>query len=68
MAARLDANGSLDSGFGNGGPDHQADADGGRLRSVWHRIRLTVQEMNYSARRIVEAQAPWIVDEKPHSR
>ncbi len=41
---------------------------GGRLRSVWHRIRLTVQEMNYSARRIVEVQAPWIVDEKPHSR
>jgi hypothetical protein len=33
---------------------------------VWHRIRLTVQEMNYSARRIVEVQAPWIVDEKRH--
>ncbi len=45
-----------------------APAGGGRLRSVWGRIRLTVQEMNYSARRIVEVQAPWIVDEKPHSR
>ncbi len=45
-----------------------AAAGGGRRRSVWHRIRLTVQEMNYSARRIVEVQAPWIVDEKPHSR
>ncbi len=45
-----------------------AAAGGGRLRRVWHRIRLTVQEMNYSARRIVEVQAPWIVDEKPHSR
>ena len=45
-----------------------AAAGGGRLRSVWDRIRLTVQEMNYSARRIVEVQAPWIVDEKPHSR
>ncbi len=45
-----------------------ADAGGGRFRSVWHRIRLTIQEMNYSARRIVEVQAPWIVDEKPHSR
>ena len=45
-----------------------ADAGGGRLRRVWHRIRLTVQELNYSARRIVEVQAPWIVDEKPHSR
>lgn len=45
-----------------------AHAGGGRLRSVWHRIRLTVQEMNYSARRIVEVQAPWIVDDKPHSR
>ncbi len=45
-----------------------AAGGGGRLRNVWHRIRLTVQEMNYSARRIVEVQAPWIVDEKPHSR
>ena len=36
--------------------------------AYWQRIRLTVQEMNYSARRIVEAQAPSIVDEKPHSR
>ena len=45
-----------------------AGAGGGRLRSVWHRIRLTVQEMHYSARRIVEVQAPWIVDDQPHSR
>jgi hypothetical protein len=40
----------------------------GRLRGVWHRIRLTVQEMNYSARRVIELQAPWIVDEKRRSR
>jgi uncharacterized delta-60 repeat protein len=26
------------------------------------------QEMNYSARRVVEVQAPWIVDEKPQGR
>jgi hypothetical protein len=45
-----------------------AAAGRGRLRGVWHRIRLTVQEMNYSARRVVELQAPWIVDEKRHSR
>ena len=45
-----------------------AAAGRGRLRGVWHRVCLTVQEMNYSARRVVELQAPWIVDEKPHSR
>ena len=26
----------------------------GRLRGAWHRIRLTVQEMNYASRRVVE--------------
>jgi hypothetical protein len=30
-----------------------------RLRSTWHQIRLTVAEMNYAARRVVEIQAPW---------
>ena len=40
----------------------------GQLRSAWHRIRLTVQEMNYAARRVIELQAPWIVDEQWHSR
>jgi hypothetical protein len=34
----------------------------GRLRSVWYRIRFTVQDMNYAARRVVELQAPWRVD------
>jgi hypothetical protein len=34
----------------------------------WHRIRLTVQEMNYAARRITELQAPWIVDQQWQSR
>jgi hypothetical protein len=32
----------------------------GLLRTVWHRIRTTVQEMNYASRRVVELQAPWI--------
>ena len=27
-----------------------------RLRCLWYRLRLTVQEMNYAARRIVELQ------------
>jgi hypothetical protein len=27
-----------------------------RLRLVWYRIRLTVQEMNYATRRLVELQ------------
>ena len=45
-----------------------AAAGRGRLRGAWHRIRLTIQEMNYAARRVVEVQAPWIVDEHWHSR
>jgi hypothetical protein len=40
----------------------------GRLRSAWHRIRLTVAEMNYATRRVVELQAPWSVDEQWHRR
>jgi hypothetical protein len=40
----------------------------GRLRGMWYRIRFTVQEMNYAARRVTEVQAPWIADEKWHSR
>lgn len=37
----------------------------GRLRGAWHRIRLTVAEMNYATGRIVELQAPWISDDRP---
>jgi hypothetical protein len=40
----------------------------GRLRGAWHRIRLTVAEMNYASRRVVELQAPWSVDEQWQSR
>ena len=40
----------------------------GPLRGAWHRIRLTIQEMNYASRRVVELQAPWIVDQQWHSR
>ena len=28
-----------------------------RLRFLWYRLRLTVQEMNYATRRLVELQA-----------
>jgi len=31
-----------------------------RLRCLWYRLRLTVAEMNYATRRVVEVQAPWI--------
>lgn len=31
-----------------------------RLRCLWYRLRLTVREMNYASRRMVELQAPWI--------
>jgi hypothetical protein len=45
-----------------------ASAGRGRLRRAWHRIRLTVAEMNCAARRIIELQAPWSVDEQWHKR
>ena len=36
-----------------------------RLRCLWYRLRLTVAEMNYATRRMVELQAPWIADDRP---
>ncbi|HEY2306993.1 MAG TPA: hypothetical protein VGI05_14030, partial [Streptosporangiaceae bacterium] len=36
-----------------------------RLRCLWYRLRLTVAEMNYATRRVVELQAPWICDDQP---
>jgi hypothetical protein len=41
-----------------------AVASRGPLRATWHQIRLTVQEMNYASRRMVELQAPWSVDQR----
>ena len=43
-------------------------ASTGRLRSAWHRVRLSVAEMNYAGRRLVEVQAPWAIDEQWHTR
>jgi hypothetical protein len=37
---------------------------GERLRCLWYRLRLTVAEMNYATRRMVELQAPWISDDQ----
>jgi hypothetical protein len=37
-------------------------------RGPWHRIRLTVKEMNHAARRVVELRAPWSVDQQWRSR
>jgi hypothetical protein len=45
-----------------------ASAGRGPLRGPWHRIRLTVQGMNHAARRVVELQAPWSVDQQWQSR
>jgi hypothetical protein len=45
-----------------------ASAAGGQLRSAWHQIRRIVAEANYAARRLVEVQAPWGVDEQWHTR
>ena len=36
-----------------------------RLQCLWYRLRLTVAEMNYATRRMVELQAPWISDDHP---
>ena len=36
-----------------------------RFRWLWYRLRLTVAEMNYATRRMVELQAPWISDDRP---
>ena len=36
-----------------------------RLRCLWYRLRLTVAEMNYATRRMVELQAPWISEDHP---
>lgn len=36
-----------------------------RLRCLWYRLRLTVAEMNYATRRMLELQAPWISDDHP---
>jgi hypothetical protein len=37
-------------------------------RGPWHRILQTVREMNYAARRVVELQAPWSVDQQWHRK
>jgi hypothetical protein len=34
------------------------------LWSLWYRLRLTVAEMNYATRRMVEPQAPWASDDQ----
>jgi hypothetical protein len=36
-----------------------------RLRCLWYRLRLSVAEMNYATRPMVELQAPWITDHHP---
>ena len=36
-----------------------------RLRCLWYRLRLTVAEMNYATRRVVELQAPWTAGDRP---
>jgi hypothetical protein len=43
-------------------------ADRRRFRGTWHRIRLAIQEINYTSRRVVGLQAPWSVDTHWHLR
>jgi hypothetical protein len=37
---------------------------GERLRCLWYRLRLTVAEMNYATRRLVELQATWMAEKR----
>lgn len=38
-------------------PEQPVSGTGGeRLQRLWHRLRLTVQEMNYATRRLLELQ------------
>ncbi|MGZ4535214.1 MAG: hypothetical protein ACXVEU_17075 [Nocardioidaceae bacterium] len=39
-----------------------------RLRFLWYRLRLTIAEMNYAARRQVELQARCAPDDHPGRR
>jgi hypothetical protein len=48
--------------------EQAASTGRGRLRRAWRRIRLTVQEMNYGTRRVVEVQAPWTADKQWHRK
>jgi len=34
-----------------------------RLRCLWYRLRLTLAEINYANRRMLELQAPWISED-----
>jgi hypothetical protein len=36
-----------------------------RLHCLWYRLRLTIAEMDDATRRMVELQAPWIIDDPP---
>ena len=40
----------------------------GRLRAAWHQIRQAAAEINHASHRVVEWQAPWIVDAQWHSK
>lgn len=40
----------------------------GPLHTAWHRAGAIFGEMNYAARRMVEVQAPWVVDAQRRTR
>ena len=40
----------------------------GWLRRAWHKIRAAVAEFHSDARRAIEVQMPWGVDDKWHTR
>jgi hypothetical protein len=40
----------------------------GWLRRAWHQIRMAVAEFHSDARRAIEVQMPWGVDDKWHTK
>ena len=66
-----DTAGTVSSGPGPAGLVHRRQLEKSvswsgreRLRCLWYQLRLTVAEMNYATRRMVELQAPWIADDR----
>jgi hypothetical protein len=63
MSMQLTRQGPLDTA-----KQTASEAGHGRLRAAWRQIRYAAAEINHASHRVVEWQAPWIVDARWHSR
>jgi hypothetical protein len=68
MTTQLTRNARTRQGTADRTAPPATQAGPGRLRRACRRIRLTIEEMNHASRRVVERQAPWIVDEQWYRR